>query len=178
MAHSVPCPPQAAAFSLLPAPPASAAYGESANIFGGAAKTGGRVFASKSAGYSILVPPTFGPSPEREFPGVDSRFEDSGAAVNTLQVLVTPVPGKSKIEELGPPDALLPVLSPLLGVQSYDKETGSEGGFAPNKISVGHLLSSSAAAGSDGRTHYKCETLSLGSAPPPPPPRAAAPAPV
>jgi hypothetical protein len=62
----------AAGASLLVARDATAAYGEAANVFGGATNTSGFVpFAGD--GYALLVPGKFNPSKEREFPGMDMR---------------------------------------------------------------------------------------------------------
>ena len=54
--------------------PAVAAYGEAANVFG-KAKTGASFVPYAGDGYAVLIPGKWNPSKEREWPGMDMRFE-------------------------------------------------------------------------------------------------------
>jgi len=141
--------------AVLAAKPAQAAYGEAANVFGGATNATGFV-PYAGDGYAILIPSKFNKSAEREFAGIDMRYEDNFDAVNTVMVLVNP--GKNKIEEYGSPEQYLPNLAPLLGVQSWTGETQSEGGFKEGKVSVANVLNVGSRV-TNGRTYYTYEIL-------------------
>ena len=54
--------------------PAVAAYGEAANVFG-KAKTGASFVPFAGDGYAVLIPGKWNPSKEREWPGMDMRYE-------------------------------------------------------------------------------------------------------
>jgi photosystem II oxygen-evolving enhancer protein 2 len=77
--------------------------------------------------------------------------------VNTLMVLVRPAE-KGKIEEYGSPDQFLPTLAPLLGKQSWQGDSGSEGGFERGKVSVANVLTTGSAE-RGGKTYYEYEIL-------------------
>jgi len=146
----------AGAAALVASRPALAAYGEAANVFGEATNSSGYT-PYAGDGYAVLLPTKFNPSKEREFAGIDVRYEDNFDAVNTLMVIVKPAE-KSKMEDYGSPDAFLPTLAPLLGQQAWQGESMSEGGFAPGKVSVANVLTAgSRSAG--GKTYYQYEIL-------------------
>jgi len=142
--------------SVLAAKPALAAYGDAANVFGGEATNKSGFLPYAGDGYAILIPSKFNVSKEREFPGMNMRYEDNFDAVNTLMVLINP--GKNKMEEYGTPEAYLPNLAPLLGQQSWEGQSESEGGFKPGKVSVANVLTVGSRV-TNGRTYYTYEIL-------------------
>jgi len=146
----------AGAAALVASRPAQAAYGEAANVFGSATNTSGYV-PYAGDGYALLLPTKFNPSKEREFPGIDVRYEDNFDAVNTIMVLVKPAE-KSKMEDYGTPEAFLPTLAPLLGQQAWQGDSMSEGGFAPGKVSVANVLTTGSRS-TGGKTYYQYEVL-------------------
>eukprot|EP00951_Prasinocladus_malaysianus_P027642 scaffold249067_cov38-Prasinocladus_malaysianus.AAC.1 len=147
----------AGAALLAQAKPSQAAYGDAANVFGKATNVSGFVpYAGE--GYALLLPSKWNPSTEREFPGIDLRYEDNFDAVNNLLVTVTKT-DKSSIEDFGAPENFLRSVTYLLGQQSYAGQTKSEGGFAENRVSAASLLGVSTATDKKGKTYYKYEIL-------------------
>jgi len=147
----------AAGAALVAAPqPSLAAYGQSANVFGKATNTSGFVkYAGE--GFGLLLPAKWNPSKEKDFPGVELRYEDNFDAVNNL-VVIKQKTDKSKIEDYGAPDAFLSNYTYLLGKQAYSGETQSEGGFAPNRVSAASILDVGTAE-KNGKTYYRYEIL-------------------
>lgn len=147
----------AGAALLSQAKPSQAAYGDAANVFGKATNTSGFVpYAGE--GYALLLPSKWNPATEKDFPGVDLRYEDNFDAVNNMNVSITKT-DKSKIEDYGPPEKFLPEISYLLGQQSYAGATRSEGGFAENRVSAASLLGVETATDKKGKTYYKYNIL-------------------
>jgi hypothetical protein len=147
----------AGAAALLASRPAQAAYGEAANVFGGKTNPSGFV-PYAGDGYALLLPGKWNPSKEREFAGMDVRYEDNFDAVNNLFVVVKPAE-KSKIEDYGNTDAFLTgTLLPYLGQQSWQGESRSEGGFQPGKVSTASLLTAGTTQ-EGGKTYYEYEVL-------------------
>jgi hypothetical protein len=85
---------------------ALAAYGDGANIFGGVTNPSGFV-AYAGDGFSLLIPSKYGPSKERDFPGIVLRYEDNQDIVNQLAVIKMDAKGKSKMEDYGTLEAFL-----------------------------------------------------------------------
>jgi len=77
--------------------------------------------------------------------------------VSNISVLVEKV-GKSKIEDFGSPEAYLEKIGYLLGAQSYQGETRSEGGFAANRVSTAAVLDVFTKS-NKGKTYYYYEVL-------------------
>ena len=75
------------------------------------------------------------PSKEREFEGMDMRYEDNFDAVNNMFVIVNKSE-VSSVESLGDLDKALGSVAYLLGTQSYQGLTQSEGGFAENRYAA------------------------------------------
>lgn len=137
--------------------PSEAAYGEAANIFGKAGNQAGFVpYAGE--GYALLLPAKWNPSKERDFPGVDLRYEDNGDAVNNL-VVISQKTDKKSITDYGGPDKFLNEFNFLLGKQVFTGETSSEGGFKNNKVSIASLLAVEEANDKKGKPYYKFEIL-------------------
>ncbi|KAK9841731.1 hypothetical protein WJX74_011020 [Apatococcus lobatus] len=148
----------AAAGVLLRPAVSEAAYGDAANVFGRQAtnKTGFVPFAGE--GYALLLPSRWNPSREKDFAGVELRYEDNGDAVNNL-VVITQKTDKSNITDFGAPDKFLQQVQYLLGEQVFAGTTSSEGGFKPNKVSSASLLDVSQASDKNGKQYYKYELL-------------------
>jgi len=142
---------------LLASSPAMAGYGDSANVFGRVTNKSGFV-PYTGENFAVLLPSKWNPSKEREFPGIVLRYEDNFDAVNNLTVLIQPS-DKSNIESYGTPEEFLQQVSYLLGKQSYDGETVSEGGFAPNRVSAASVLDVGTETDKKGKTYYKFEIL-------------------
>jgi len=136
--------------------PAVAAYGESANIFG-KAKQGASFVPFAGDGYAVLIPGKWNPSKEREFAGMDMRYEDNFDAVNNMYVLVNKTKDSS-IENLGDLDSALGSFAYLLGSQSFSGKTQSEGGFAENRVSTAAVLDQKAET-VKGKKYYTWEIL-------------------
>ena len=140
------------------AKPSQAAYGDAANVFGKATNTSGFVpYAGE--GYALLLPSKWNPSQEKDFPGVDLRYEDNGDAVNSLVVIMNKT-DKKDIADFGTPESFLKEVAYLLGQQSYAGQTKSEGGFAENRVSAASLLGVETATDKKGKTYYKYNILS------------------
>lgn len=139
--------------------PSEAAYGETANIFGGITNPTGFIPYSGD-GYVLLLPSKWNPSPERDFPNIDMRWEDNFEPLSHVVVTKTKASSGS-IEGYGSPEAFLKNLSSLLGEQVWNSigNTQSEGGFATNKVSSASLLDVSTAKDNKGKSYYKYELL-------------------
>ena len=141
---------------MTAAKPSFAAYGDSANVFGGVSNTSGFIPYAGN-GYAFLLPSKYNPSKERPFPDTDSYFEDNFDQVSNISVITTKAKGNS-IESYGKPEAMLADFGYLLGVQSYAGETRSEGGFAANKVSTAAVLDVFTRT-DKGKTFYMFEIL-------------------
>ena len=141
---------------MTAAKPSFAAYGDSANVFGGISNTSGFIPYAGN-GYAFLLPSKYNPSKERPFPDTDSYFEDNFDQVSNISVITTKAKGNS-IESYGKPEAMLADFGYLLGVQSYAGETRSEGGFAANKVSTAAVLDVFTKT-DKGKTFYMYEIL-------------------
>jgi len=146
----------AAALSFANAEPAQAAYGEAANVFGPVKKATGFIDFTGN-GFTLKVPSKWNPSREIEFPGTVARFEDNFDATNNLSVVIQPSK-KGSITDYGSPEDFLNEVSYLLGRQSYNGLTASEGGFAPNVVSIASVLSADKVK-QDGKDYYKISLL-------------------
>jgi hypothetical protein len=136
---------------------AHAAYGESANVFGGVTNPSAFVpFAGD--GFSLLLPAKWNPSKEQDLPNIVLRFEDNFDAVNNLAVMREKT-DKGKIEDFGNPEKFLQDHTYLLGQQSYAGQTISEGGFAPNRVSAASVLDVATDTDKKGRNVYKYNIL-------------------
>jgi len=135
---------------------AKAAYGEAANVFG-KEKKGTSFVPFAGDGYAVLVPGKWNPSKEREFEGMDMRYEDNFDAVNNMYVLVNKT-SASSTESLGDLDKALAGFSYLLGSQSFSGKTQSEGGFAENRVSTAAVLDQSV-EDIKGKKYYQWEIL-------------------
>ncbi|MEW5305748.1 MAG: hypothetical protein WDW36_008267 [Sanguina aurantia] len=147
------------AASILPfAQTAMAAYGDGANIFGRTGnQTGYMPFVGKD--FAVNIPTKWRPSLEKDFKGIQMRYEDNFFPVNNLMVITLPT-DKSSITDFGPPDKFtMENLSYLLGKQSYSGETISEGGFAPNRVSAASLLEAEEETDKKGKKYYKAHLL-------------------
>ncbi|KAG6550949.1 hypothetical protein Mapa_007564 [Marchantia paleacea] len=136
--------------------PASAAYGEAANVFGSVKKQSGFIPYS-GEGFSVEIPAKWNPSKEIEFPGQVVRYEDNFDATNNLSVSILKAE-KSSIKDYGSPEDLLKSLSYLLGKQSYSGLTESEGGFKDNAVSTAAVLESEVKE-LNGKTYYYISVL-------------------
>lgn len=146
----------AVSLGVVAAKPAFAAYGDAANVFGSATTKSGEISKFVGDGYKTGIPAKFYPSKEREFPGMNIRYEDTMFPVNYMAVLVNP--GKNSITEYGTPESYLASLQPLLGVQSWVGDTDSEGGFKSGKVSVANVLTVGQTVKA-GKTYYEYEIL-------------------
>merc|ERR1719298_365921 len=132
---------------------ASAAYGDSANVFGRITNKSGFV-AYAGEGFSILLPSKWNPSKEKDFPNVSLRYEDNFDAVNNL-VVIEEKTSKGRVEDFGSPEQFLNSFSFLLGQQSYAGKTISEGGFAPDRVSAASVLDLESTTDKKGKTLYR-----------------------
>merc|ERR1712019_84174 len=127
---------------------ANAEVGVGARMFKETASnpTGFVPYVSPTKEFSLLLPSKWNPSNEKDFPGMQLRYEDNFDAVNNLMVLKQ-TSGKTKIEDYGGPEKFLDQFSYLLGTQSYAGKTVSEGGFAPDRVSAASVLDVQATTG-------------------------------
>lgn len=140
----------------LSAKPANAAYGQGANVFGKVGNTSG--FTSYAGdGYALLVPTKFNVSKERDFPNTDAKWEDNYRVANNIVVTRSPT-NKNKIEDFGSPEEFLGVVSNMLGTDSWEGQTQSEGGFDENTVSSAALLATGSSS-KKGKTYYELELL-------------------
>lgn len=146
-----------AAGAAAAAKPSFAAYGDSANVFGSTTNSSGFIPYSGD-GYAFLLPAKYNPSRERPFPNQDVYFEDNFDAVSNISVLIETKCGKSKIEDFGSPESYLEKIGYLLGQQSFNGQTRSEGGFAANKVSAAAVLDVFTKS-NKGKTYYYFEVL-------------------
>ena len=139
--------------------PSEAAYGETANIFGGITNSTGFIPYSGD-GYVLLLPSKWNPSSERDFPNIDMRWEDNFEPLSHVVVLKTKASSGS-IEGYGNPEAFLKSVQNLLGEQVWTSagDTQSEGGFKINKVAAASLLDVSTAKDKKGKSYYKYELL-------------------
>lgn len=142
---------------LSGASPSEAAFGDSANVFGKATNTTGFIPYS-GEGWSLLLPSKWNPSREREFKGVEMRYEDNGDAVNNVVVIARKTE-KGSVKDFGSPDEFLTANSYLFGEQTFKGETRSEGGFKKNKTSAASILDVSSGQDKKGKDYYKYELL-------------------
>jgi hypothetical protein len=143
----------AAAGALLKGEDALAAYGDSANVFGRTTNDKG-FFAYAGDGWSCLLPSKWKTSAEKEFPDVVFQYEDNFDQVNKLTVL------KRKGGLGGSPESYLNDISFLLGRQSFEGSTISEGGFAPDRVSAASVLDINQDKDKKGRKVYNYNILS------------------
>eukprot|EP01024_Parvocaulis_polyphysoides_P073992 TRINITY_DN95450_c0_g1_i1.p1 TRINITY_DN95450_c0_g1~~TRINITY_DN95450_c0_g1_i1.p1 ORF type:complete len:257 (-),score=46.53 TRINITY_DN95450_c0_g1_i1:220-990(-) len=136
--------------------PSEAAYGDSANVFGKITNQSGFV-SYTGEGYAVLLPAKWNPSKEKDFKGVDLRYEDNFDAVNNLTVIKNKT-DKTSIKDYGTPEDFLKEVSYLLGQQSYSGQTRSEGGFKENRVSAASLLDVSESK-KGGKDYYNYELL-------------------
>ena len=109
-------------------------------------------------GYALLLPSKWNPSKERDFQGVDLRYEDNFDAVNNV-VVIKKKSDKNSITDYGSVDKFLTEQAYLFGDQSYSGSTKSEGGFAPNKVSAASLLDIKENVDKNGKKYYEYELL-------------------
>lgn len=138
--------------------PSEAAYGDAARVFASKATNKSGFVPYAGEGYALLLPSKWNPSKERDFAGVQLRYEDNFDAVNNLVVIKTKT-DKSSITDYGSADKFLADIGTLLGEQTYAGETMSEGGFAPNKVSAASLLDISEVTDKNGKKYYTYELL-------------------
>merc|ERR1719387_1532891 len=138
---------------------AHAEVGVGARMFkeGASNPTGFDAFAGED--FSMLLPSKWNPSKEKDFPGIQLRYEDNFDAVNNLAVMKLKT-DKSKVSDYGPPEKFLNEFSYLLGKQSYSGKTISEGGFAPDRVSAASVLDVESTTDKKGRTLYRFNILS------------------
>lgn len=132
--------------------PADAAYGEAARVFG--AKTKLSEFTTfVGDGYFLEIPSKWNPD-KSIIVGSDLRYADNmrddGA---NLDVIIAKTDKKS-IKDYGSLDAFLPMVSYLLGTQSFDGATESEGGFASGKVVAGSILEQDTLTSNNGKSFY------------------------
>lgn len=108
-------------------------------------------------GFQLSVPGKWNPTKEVEYPGQQVRYEDNYDTVSSLYVSKIPS-SKSNIKEFGDPIKFLEAFSDVLGKQSYQGSTASEGGFDKNKVSVATVVSADA-VDRNGVTYYKINIL-------------------
>merc|ERR1719224_139504 len=117
---------------------ALAAYGERANVFG--KKTADTDFYPYTGeGFQLSVPGKWNPTKEVEYPGQQVRYEDNYDTVSSLYVSKIPS-SKGNIKDYGEPLKFLEQFSDVLGKQSYQGSTASEGGFDKNRVSVATIV--------------------------------------
>jgi hypothetical protein len=144
----------AAAGAVLKDQAAQAAYGESANVFGKITNSAG-FFPYAGDGFSLLLPAKWQVSKEKDFKDEIFRYEDNFDQVNFLAVI------KRKGGSMGgSPEDFIKANSFLLGEQSYDGLTSSEGGFAPNRVSAASILDLNSETDKKGRKVYTYDILS------------------
>ena len=139
--------------------PAEAAYGQSANVFGKATNTTGFI-PYAGDGFALLLPSKWNPSKEKDFAGkFDTvlRYEDNFDAVNTLMILKAK--GGSSVKDFGSPEDFLKKYSFILGQQTFDGDTISEGGFAQGRVSMASILDVQETTDKKGRTQYEFNIL-------------------
>ncbi|GMH25096.1 hypothetical protein Nepgr_026939 [Nepenthes gracilis] len=119
---------------------ADAAYGEAANVFG-KPKTNTDFLPYNGDGFKLSIPSKWNPSKEVEFPGQVLKYEDNFDSNSNVTVIVTPTDKKS-ITDFGSPVEFLSEVNYLLGRQTYNGKTDSEGGFGPDEVATANILES------------------------------------
>lgn len=135
-----------------------AAYGDAARVFASKVTNKSGFVPYAGEGYALLLPAKWNPSKEKDFEGVDLRYEDNFDAVNNL-IVIKKKTDKANITDFGTADKFLSDVAYLLGDQSYSGLTASEGGFAPNKVSAASLLDVAEATDKNGKKYYTYELL-------------------
>merc|ERR1719453_2556948 len=108
-------------------------------------------------GERATVPGKWNPTKEVEYPGQQVRYEDNYDTVSSLYVSKIPS-SKGNIKDYGEPLKFLEQFSDVLGKQSYQGSTASEGGFDKNRVSVATIVSADAVE-RNGITYYKINIL-------------------
>lgn len=139
--------------------PALAAYGDAARVFGRAPTNKSGFVPYAGDGYALLLPSKWNPSKEKDFKGVDLRYEDNFDAVNNLVVISKPTDKKTITEYGSPEEFLTGTLNNLLGEQVWTGETRSEGGFKAGKVSAASLLDVQTQTDKKGKPYYLFEIL-------------------
>lgn len=103
------------------------------------------------------MPGKWNPTKEVEYPGQQVRYEDNYDTVSSLYVSKIPS-SKGNIKDYGEPLKFLEQFSDVLGKQSYQGSTASEGGFDKNRVSVATIVSADAVE-RNGITYYKINIL-------------------
>ena len=98
------------------APPANAAYGEAANVFG-KPKSNTDFLPYNGDGFKLLLPAKWNASKEREFPGQVLRYEDNFDPASNVSVIITET-DKKTIKDFGTPEEFLSKVDYLLGKQA------------------------------------------------------------
>eukprot|EP00245_Coleochaete_scutata_P007163 TRINITY_DN22268_c0_g1_i1.p1 TRINITY_DN22268_c0_g1~~TRINITY_DN22268_c0_g1_i1.p1 ORF type:complete len:271 (+),score=74.27 TRINITY_DN22268_c0_g1_i1:125-937(+) len=145
-----------AAGLLIADKPASAAYGQQANVFGKQTPNSGYLPITGD-GFALNVPAKWNPSKERDFGAVALRWEDNFDAGSHVVVLKQKT-DKSSIDQYGTPEAFAQDNAYLLGEQVWEKNS-TEGGFGKNKVQKANFLETAAEKDSAGNTYYKYEIL-------------------
>jgi len=141
------------------ASPSVAAYGDSANVFGKVTNKSGFIpYAGE--GFAVLLPSKWNPSSLglQEFPGTLLRYEDNFDAINCFTILANGT-DKSKMTDFGSPEKFLESVGFLFGKQSFEGETQSEGGFAPNRVSAASILNVGSSTDKKGKEYYTYDIL-------------------
>ena len=152
----------AAAFgtALAPPQPALAAYGQKANVFG--ERTNSTEYYNLNGdGFDVNVPAKYVPTREREF-GRETlaMYTDSFDIITTLSISRFDRFGKKKsVKDFGSMEAMIDKIAFVLGTQSYQGNTSSEGGFATNSVLQATLVDSSEEE-RNGKTYYFYNFLS------------------
>lgn len=144
-------------FASSPQDDAKAAYGEGARVFGSRTNTSDFI-AYSGDGYRVVLPAKWNPN-RSTVDGSALRYADNmrddGA---NLDVVVTPTTNSS-VKDLGSLEEFFPQISYLLGDQSFDGETKSEGGFASGEVVTAALLDSEEKTDAAGITYYTYHIL-------------------
>lgn len=140
--------------------PAHAAYGQKANVFGERTnKT--EYYELSGEGFQVDVPAKYVPTREREFgTSTLSMYTDSFDTITTLSVSRFDKEGtKKSIRDFGSLQNFIEKFAFVLGQQSYEGNTASEGGFDKNSVLTATLVDSEA-TDVGGRTYYRYNFLS------------------
>ena len=141
---------------MVAAGPASAAYGDSANVFG-SAKPIDQSLEIAGAGWKGQLPAKFKVSKETsEFPGTVLRYEDNFDAVTYAVVTVNSV-GKNSVTEMCSIDDVRNSVRCTANAwhQSWEGSSISEGGFGDGKVSSAALLDQGQVT-KDGKVCFLC----------------------
>ncbi|KAF5839536.1 oxygen evolving enhancer 2 of photosystem II [Dunaliella salina] len=140
------------------AEPALASYGEGANVFGRVTNRSGFIpYAGEQ--FALLLPSKWNPSKEREFPNMVLRYLDNNDAANHTLVVIKPT-DKASITDYGEPEDFANEVKYMLGVQAWQGETVSEGGFDKGSIASAALLGTATDKDRKGKPYYELEILS------------------